>query len=473
MAASGRWCNLSDWLLYSLINVRKSRVALYCQSARYGTLFLHGVADAIERFSKLPLAVRGGLGLDATRAQLTVLSVLLDKQCAMIEPDTPQSIQVLPMEIAGRHSNGTLVVGIALQKPTEDTETYFKYYCEYDPNAPACMLPVLPAPHALPVAPKPRLPDSDDEEQQGDDDDDEESTVSYPIQVDEDSNNSNDGADDAGGTMAAFFTKCPICTEIPFPPWHITTCGCLMCVECHAKLPNRTRCPMCRSTCAGTLVPQRLFAEVARANNIKLPCRYETCKRKIPWDMARAHHETCAHKDRPCPLGKLLPKTPACPWTGSWVGIGQHLMDAHGALEQEDAAPFKITEVDDGDVVVWTPRQLVLSVYRNPYKSLRGIVVKVLSLRPDHRGQDRLVCDAEVSGTFRGVSDLALTHSLASLFFPCHTNDAAFVIGMTLEEGDAGKRERETAGKDDDDVVAEVAKYKKARKEQDKRVVTF
>lgn len=453
MATSGTWSNLGDWLYYCMMNVRNARVMVHSGDLGNRKEFLAQVASALSRFANVPIAMRR-VGLNAIAVQSTLRERLVPLNCLSVAPHGSDAIRVAPAGTArGAMQVAALVIGISMTNPLQDNASVdFRYICQYNPNALQCMLPAMP--RIEPVVPLvvPRAAPTNlvsDEEDAPD-------TISFS---DEPAAGDEEDDDDDDANTSAFFTKCPICLEIPFPPWKTTTCGHLICTECHAGLVERTKCPTCRQTCSNTLVPQLLFAEVAKANAVKIRCRYDECRRKIPWDAARAHHDTCAHRHQECPMQALTANSPKCEWKGPLGSIGKHLIDAHGALEDTQPS-FTLTEANINDIIVWTRRQALVSVVRRPES--RYIYIKMASLvsRNIH-----LRLETSILDTYKGTCTMKvapLTSSITSSIFLCRSTKTPFSTIVSWEDVDVKKRkERE----EDDD--AEMPALKEARMDDD------
>ena len=460
-ATSGTWSNLADWLLCCLLHERDVRVLVHYKEANHRTndfmrkLFVRELVSAFSRFANLSVTMRGGMGLNAIEAQSSLRSLMAESGCLVVNPTT-STARVFPAAIAKREAPRPLIIGIAMVADPPHDLAFFRRICRFDPEAAACPLPALPAP--MPRAARPIVIDDQDEKGggEGEGEMDESLSIALPEEKEdvvdmEDADEDDDKEAAEDGTMAAFFSKCPICLEIPFPPWQTTTCGHLICTECHAKLPSRTTCPTCRQTCATTLVPQLLFAEVAKANQVKLRCRHDGCGRRIPWDMARAHHAVCAHRARGCIIEKLLPNAAKCEWQGPISALGQHLIDKHGAFERTDRL-LSVTRSDESHLLVWTPEQAVVKVHHLPAKAILGLSMVSLG----HKQQRFTVhVDTIIGDFYKGTCTLAVASGSARLVFHCPDPRAPFTFSLTCGDKDDGdvisKKRMRDSGEDDDD----------------------
>jgi hypothetical protein len=499
MAKSGTWSNVGDWLFYCLMNVRGKRIAIHCDG-QYRSLFTNEISSAFTHFSALSAEDRGHFGLNALDVQGSLRTLLANRNCITV-PGILGTIRVMPFGKAMKAETGSsLVIGISLTNPLPDASK-FALVCEYGRRAPACSLPRVTTvpervePVILQPTPRPisleekafqtirqQNPRSStllglDEEDSARTDDPMEIISSESDEKVEFSEYEKDAADDEKDeATSAFFSKCPICLEVPFPPWKTTTCGHLICTECHAALPTRTKCPTCRSDCATTLVPQLLFEEVAKANAVKLRCRYDECKKRIPWDMARAHHDSCVHKHQECPWHRLTGykdkgSAVPCHWKGPLGSIGKHIMDDHGALEDVQES-FTLTEHNEGDTFVWTPRRVLLTVLRSSSEFAKGITVRMTSLQSH---SVHLKLETSVKDEYKGncvikVAPLT-TIPFTTAFFPCRHPKTPFGIVVQWDDGSVmKKRDRvevvqiddEKGGEDD---YAAMPPLKEARKE--------
>src|SRR5688572_7536956 len=335
MATSGTWSNLSEWLYYCLMNVRNTRIAIHYSGTEFRENFFKEISAAFTRYIATTKGARS-VGLNATAVQNLLLEHLVARKCLLASP-VACAIRVMAAGQAKNYAvsgNVPLIIGVSVTPMSTEDEKAYSLVCRYTIHAQhRCPLPVDVAPVYMAIDAS-----SDDEEDDDEKGGDAVGAIVAPIRAQEkDAVPDDDDGDNADedATMAAFFTKCPICLEIPFPPWHTTTCGHLICTECHAALGDRKKtCSECRQQCGEKLVPQLLFAQLAVANNVRLRCRFEQCKKRIPWDMARAHNQTCVHKDMDCLCNKVPAASamPKCTWKGPLSLLAQHLLRQHNAL---------------------------------------------------------------------------------------------------------------------------------------------
>jgi Zinc finger, C3HC4 type (RING finger) len=454
MAATGRWSNVGDWLLNCLLNVRRARVLVRYGGSQHRSAFIRELTGAFSRFAALPSATRNGIGFDAIDAQSSLRKSLVERGCLVLSssPDATTAL-VLPADRAKKEPPQCLIIGIAMTDGFGTLSDYFSRICDFDPNAAACPLPALPAPPPRPIAidldEKGRDSGVETLDRISDEEEDEEEEEKMEMDVSEDAKAMGD--DDESGTLAAFFSKCPICLEIPFPPWQTTTCGHLICTECHAKLQNRTSCPTCRQTCATTLVPQLLFAEVAKANAVKLRCRYEACGRRIPWDMARAHHDTCSHRDGECCVQTLVPTAPKCPWRGPLGSVAQHFVTDHGAVERTDDT-LSLAKGDEARVVAWTTRQVLVKMAapRDIQHFLtRQLCLRIETLRPHGTSTwVRIVATTGVEA-YKMSCTVQMKSGLVH-YFPVPKIDAPWTISLAREHDNGAIKKRPLVPADED-----------------------
>jgi hypothetical protein len=450
MATTGRWSNVGDWLYYCMLHERNMRVLVHLENHAYRRAFSTEIARVFKRFAALPLASRGGIGLVAVDVQNTLKTMLIENECLIVAPSSP-AICAASVTEAKRSLPRPLVIGISMTNPKPVDLSAFHLVCDYHPNAPVCVLPHRLAPAPEPAPQVNEISDDDIQELLALQDEEENAreALSLPDVVED---------DDAG--TSAFFTKCPICLEIPFPPWKTTTCGHLICAECHAKLPDRSKCPTCRQTCATTLVPQLLFAEVAKANDVKIRCRYEDCRRKVPWDAARAHHDACVHRHQECPrMALLFLKNPnTCAWKGPLSLVGKHLMTEHGAMECTQPSLALADDIRNLTIVVWTREQTVASMYQQ--EGSNALVVHMATLVPRHM---YFKMEVDMGDSYRGSCVMKATMLKSDITkdfvaFPRPNKKTPFtVLVQRAEDLDAKKRMR------DEDEKNELPDAKEAR----------
>jgi hypothetical protein len=454
MAVSGEWSNVGDWLLSWMLHERNARVLVHCGRVEHHAAFRRELASAFKRFADLPLEARGGLGLIAVDIQRTIRSLLVQQGCVTVAPCDTDHVLVLPVEQAKKSQPRSLVVGISVTNPLTTDTSAFKRVCQYNPYHPSCPLPPLPVnplpqPPPLVVLPHRVISVNDDDEEDGE--------GIFLISIEEDKEESVEekaktNADDSFD-VSGFFSTCPICLEIPFPPWHTTSCGHLICVECHAALPNRNICPSCKQSCAPTLVPQFLFANVANANNVKLPCRHEGCKRRIPWDAARRHHAACQHRPQKCPYAK---KQPLCGWEGSIESMGDHLVNVHEAVSVTDRE-LTLAGVLGEASVMWKSEQIVLMV--DHIDSL-GMHVQVISLRyRDVFVNLTINLGEDYSGTSRIKARTILSNKpWTTLILPCVSSTQLVEIVATCESVAEASKKRMREGSEEEEPAAKEAR---------------
>jgi len=463
-ATTSRWSNVGDWLLDCLVNTFNTRVLVRYGGSQHRDAFLEELTSAFSRFAALPETNRRGRGFNAIDAQSSIRQRLAESNCILLKAShNAYTVPVLPVDKAKKEPIRGLIIGIGMTKGDHSGSDYFSRICDFDPHGPVCVLLFLPVP------PPPPRPIAIDLDEKGRD------AVVEALDgiADEAENEMDVSADDKAtdddnetGALAAFFSKCPICLEIPFPPWQTMTCGHLICTECHAKLlpQSRTSCPTCRQTCALTLVPQLYLAEVAKAHDVKLRCRYEACGRRIPWDMARAHHDTCAHRERECRVRVLDVTAPRCPWRGPIGSVVQHFLTDHGAVARTEDT-LSLAKGDEARIVVWTTRQLLVKMFA-PVVLVGGtkqLCLAFESLRPPGNSAWVRIVVTTGDDIYKASCTVQIkTASNLVHYFPVPRMDAPWTISLTCDDDNSATKKRALAPAEED-ADADAPRVKEAR----------
>jgi hypothetical protein len=475
---------VDQWLYACLRSLRGARVLVECPELSSRSNFLRQVANAISAFARLPAETRL-LGVDALNVQSSLRKLLAASNSLFVNPNAPftsSSVRFYSFDRAAKELVGAneLVVGISLNlvneplAPAFSKKDRFHRTCLYKPASPACNLPPIPSAPTTPTMPRPPIVtldsspevEVDDEKGTGfqglnllraEDVDDEKGNKEQQQQEEGGDNNNNNDA------FETFFSKCPICLEIPLPPWKTTTCGHLICEDCHARLPNRRICPTCRAVCEQTLVPQFLLAEVAKANRAMLRCRHDSCGRRIQWDMARAHHETCEHRPQECLLKSICPSTAKCDWKGPRGAHIRHFITDHGVLERTEHQ-LTLRESDLGHLIVWVPGHALVKVDRSA--NARTMSVALTSLTQSPLGD--LLLSVRIGRTYKAAVSVNVAYYTFKHYFPDQDPKLGFSIAMNPTKKRAreeAKPESEGEAEAEAEAEAEGHEAKVARKE--------
>jgi hypothetical protein len=146
-------------------------------------------------------------------------------------------------------------------------------------------------------------------------------------------------------------------------------------------------------------------------------------------------------------------------------------MDDHGALEDVQES-FTLTEHNEGDTFVWTPRRVLLTVLRSSSEFAKGITVRMTSLQSH---SVHLKLETSVKDEYKGncvikVAPLT-TIPFTTAFFPCRHPKTPFSIVVQWDDGSVmKKRDRVEVVQIDDEKGGEddytaMPPLKEARKE--------
>jgi hypothetical protein len=155
--------------------------------------------------------------------------------------------------------------------------------------------------------------------------------------------------------------KCPICLEIPLPPWYSTQCGHIICEACFNKIKHPRRCPTCNKKEA-ILVRQLALEGILREMSIPMtiPCRHKGCQESPNWTNAFQHHLTCDHRPYFCPIFHS-----ACQWEGQASEMMTHLTEMHHVKSKEAIDSHVEVSADDHCSVIPNHGLVVICTYES------------------------------------------------------------------------------------------------------------
>ncbi len=475
---SGTWSNLSEWLMYCLCNVRGSVICLTNTNFGRRDVFVRIIADTLAAYRRRYLGT--ALGIKAMGVQSSLRNELVRVNMFDVPSDVGliriSTVKAKEMVLsANKATTLGIAVSFKMRPPWATLYFDFDFY-----NGHKCVIPIAAKPPINII--------EDDAAVELDDameideiipdalDIDVIPPLIHPIQRIDESLvvvpkkhfvRPFRPIPLAKKTLApdSWLSDCFFCHEVPFPPWTTMTCGHLICKPCFEQLGKMTNCPVCDKKIGEELVPGFILEGIAKASGLTIPCRFDECDKNIAWDLARAHYETCPHRDLTCPLDTM------CEWTGSFAEVADHVIAEHDAIMVDDPTKLDIdVDITQRTKLVWSIPMLYINIIPM-VDNTRGIMDKVditcASLRPDPvriRVEVRNT-DLDFAGlwycTAKPIEDL---DNLAGVIVPAYTT---FKISIIRVDKDTNmpqrvpKRDRE----EDDEIVQ--PDTKKARSEND------
>jgi len=145
--------------------------------------------------------------------------------------------------------------------------------------------------------------------------------------------------------------KCPVCDDIPPPPWHACSAGHILCLSCHTQLAMPKKCPQCRALMPITS-EQRILEKVLTHYKVPLmfPCNNTGCDTMVAWDALDEHGRQCSYRSYPCPYHR------GCQWRSSDTSMGEHLIKAHKVISVDEPTLWiHSSMIGKGSVHWWIP----------------------------------------------------------------------------------------------------------------------
>jgi hypothetical protein len=260
--------------------------------------------------------------------------------------------------IVGVQLNGTQLHPVIVN----DFQFHFIYdphtLTSFTPPSPDPPMPVFLPPALLPVEPK-RMPVQliDEEEKV--------KVKYFALKNVKEEEEKSDEADEPF-EPSPFLSPCPICLEIPFPPFKSLTCGHAICPECFATQQKdektRNTCSECRQKVDNKLVPQLQLTNMAKSLSLKMKCRHEGCGKVVDCDKAKAHHDSCQHQAKPCPFHRH--STGHCSWIGRANELMDHCMRQHHGIDMDtiDEWAFDLSFLRR-QWIIWKPGKVAFYCY--------------------------------------------------------------------------------------------------------------
>jgi hypothetical protein len=243
-------------------------------------------------------------------------------------------------------------------------------------------------------------------------------------------------------SSSSWLPECPVCLELPLPPWSTMTCGHLICPACFnglkKKSPKAIECPVCRKKVGDQLVPQLILADIVRLTRLTIACRYADCGKNLPYEKILEHHETCPHRDIEC--HEII-----CPWKGPLNSFADHLASQHDArlFDNPTSLSLDVRSLPMTGYIIWPTKMILIYLFHGDYQ----VTMRCASLHSDSQHVKIEYTENHLSGTWTiRAPSLAQEKwkSVHGVSFPYVQKKALSVaVSIADEQREPKKRKRE------------------------------